>query len=292
MSRKNPARFSRRAILGGLGLSAVTASLGVPGISSSQTASANESPLLRFATFNIHHGADSSGETFDLERIATAIERLDADAIGLQEVDRFWARSQYIDEPKWLAQRLGMNVVFGANHLPGPERPGDRDREYGTAILTKWPIEEWDNIPLPRFADHEQRGLLRTKLRVHGSTVNFHNTHLQFDNDLEREAQARAIVELAGAHPRRTIMSGDFNTTDDSVAHEIVSQSFRDSWQLAGDGPGSTYHTADPTVRIDYLWGGRSRDLSPVSVEVVDDDPLASDHLPVVASFWVKPGHH
>lgn len=49
---------------------------------------------LRIATYNIHAGAGSDG-VFDLDRQAAALRALDADVIGLQEVDVHWgARSQ------------------------------------------------------------------------------------------------------------------------------------------------------------------------------------------------------
>ena len=295
MSDNRKPALSRRALLGGAGAAAALASFGLPGTASADPGGPDPESHgrhhLRFAGFNIHHGADVD-DVVDLERIATIIAALDVDVIGLQEVDRFWQRSQYVDQPAWLADRLGMHAVFGANLLPGPEFPGDRDREYGTAILSRWPIVDWDNTYLPRFDEHEQRGLLRARIKAPGTAVTFLNTHLQHDNDPEREAQASAIVELAGRRPRNTVLVGDFNTEPDTVAHGIVSRAFTDTWSRIGDGPGYTYQAPDPTVRIDYLWVGNGPGFAPVSMQTVTDDPTASDHLPVVGDFRVRRGRH
>ena len=48
----------------------------------------------------------------DLERIAKVIEDSGAEIIGLQEVDNHWAeRSNFEDQAKWLADRLG-NALY------------------------------------------------------------------------------------------------------------------------------------------------------------------------------------
>ncbi|HEX6077405.1 MAG TPA: hypothetical protein VFZ32_19380 [Micromonosporaceae bacterium] len=70
---------------------------------------------LRVMCFNIHHGVGLDGR-LDLERIARVTESQAAEVVGLQEVDRhFSTRSTFVDQARWLADRLGMHVVFGAN---------------------------------------------------------------------------------------------------------------------------------------------------------------------------------
>src|SRR4051812_18688398 len=62
---------------------------------------------LRIATYNIHAGSGVD-EVFDLDRQAAALRALDADVIGLQEVDVHWgARSHGLDVARELAGRLG-----------------------------------------------------------------------------------------------------------------------------------------------------------------------------------------
>jgi endonuclease/exonuclease/phosphatase family metal-dependent hydrolase len=94
------------------------------------------------ATYNIHHAADVN-EQLSLERIAAEIDATGAEVAGLQEVDRHWsARSEFVDQAQWLAKRVRMHVVYGANLDLDPPTAGAPRRQYGTAILSEFPIRE------------------------------------------------------------------------------------------------------------------------------------------------------
>ena len=49
---------------------------------------------MRVATFNILHGRSPADDRVDVDRFAEAVRTLDADVLGLQEVDRFQSRSE------------------------------------------------------------------------------------------------------------------------------------------------------------------------------------------------------
>ena len=280
--------LSRRTLFAGIGTGVLGASLGLPEkVSAEETQDGRRH--LRVATFNIHHGADPH-DLLDLERVAAVIESMDLDIVGLQEVDRFWPRSNFVDQPQWLGRRLRMWTAYGANLVLPPEDGTDetarRDREYGTLVLSKWPILTKSNVLLPKFPDGEQRGLMKTTIVTPVGPVHFANTHLQHNDPAEREVQADAIVALLGPTPRRTILVGDFNAEAGTPEIDVIDTAVDDVWDAVGDGPGHTYDTIDPTVRIDYVWA--SADVVPRSAHVVTDDPLASDHLPVVAEYGFR----
>src|SRR3954452_4417718 len=160
-------------------------------------------------TFNIHHGAGTDGR-LDLNRTADVIRAAGADVVGLQEVDRhFGARSAFVDQATWLAEDLSMDVVFGANLDLDPIVAGQPRRQYGTAILSAHPILDWENTHLPRFDDHEQRGLLRARISVEGVEIQAYDTHLQHDDAAERLVQAEEIVGLIGEPDEPVILLGD-----------------------------------------------------------------------------------
>jgi endonuclease/exonuclease/phosphatase family metal-dependent hydrolase len=241
---------------------------------------------LRVASYNIHHGAGTDG-ALDLERIARVIGAMRADVVGLQEVDRHWSeRSDFVDQAAWLSRRLGMRVVYGANLDLDPLQPGQPRRQYGTAILSRYPILSWRNTYLPRFGDHEQRGLLEAVVTVRGTRVRVADTHLQHNDNLEREAQAARIVELLGPDPRRTVLLGDLNAVPGTPEIETLTGVFVDSWAAVGDGAGFTYPAELPDRRIDYVLA--SPDVRPVAARVPATD--ASDHLPVVVDYLVPRG--
>ncbi|MFF4483425.1 endonuclease/exonuclease/phosphatase family protein [Streptomyces sp. CY1] len=284
MNHLNTAPSRRRFLAVAAGLGA-TAAAGTSGVAAAAT---GPRPL-RVATFNIHHGA-SPADVPDLERVARVIEDLRVDAIGLQEVDRYWKRSGFTDQPAWLAERLGMHHVFGANLDLDPEEPGRPRRQYGTAVLSRGPIRSWTNTHLPLVPGHEQRGLLQATLDVRGIRVEFAVTHLQHDDNKERERQAARIVELLGSSPEHTVLVGDLNATPGTPEIGILTGALDDVWPRAGSGDGFTYDALDPHARIDFHLA--SRDLRPLTAQVVTADPEASDHLPVVSELRMPVRRH
>jgi endonuclease/exonuclease/phosphatase family metal-dependent hydrolase len=238
---------------------------------------------LRVMTFNIHHGAGTD-ERLDLARIARVIRESNVDIVGLQEVDRHWsARSDFADQTAWLARELNMHAVHGANLDLDPLSPDQPRRQYGTAILSDAPILDWDNTYLPRFGNHEQRGLLRARVNVRGVAVQVYNTHLQHNDAAERLEQAEAIKRLVGTPDDSVILVGDLNATPGAPEIRTLVEDLVDVWEAAGVGEGHTYPTEDPHFRIDYVM--QSADVVARSIAVIGS-PLsgtASDHLPVVA---------
>jgi endonuclease/exonuclease/phosphatase family metal-dependent hydrolase len=232
------------------------------------------------ATYNIHSGVGTDGR-LDLERLAGVLEETGAEVVALQEVDRCRREeSGFADQPLWLADRLGMEVAFGANLDLGPAAPGGPPRQYGTALLSRHPITSHGNALLPRFPGGEQRGLLDAVVDVGGHATRFLVTHLQHDNPAERLAQVEAILQHADAG-LPTVLLGDLNARPDSAEYARVTECFDDVWAVAGQGAGHTFDALDPHMRIDYILtrGG----VRPLTARLVRT--AASDHLPVVAAL-------
>src|SRR5262245_55397289 len=128
------------ALAGTLWLVAGLAGTADAGGVSTHAARAPRSVALRVMSYHLHSGAGLDN-VFDLERQAAAIEAQRPDVIALQEVDVRWgARSDYLDEASWLAHRLRMRVFFGPIYTLVPDRPDAPAREYGLAILSRYPI--------------------------------------------------------------------------------------------------------------------------------------------------------
>jgi endonuclease/exonuclease/phosphatase family metal-dependent hydrolase len=240
---------------------------------------------LRVMCFNIHHGVGLDGR-LDLERIARVTESQAAEVVGLQEVDRhFSTRSNFVDQARWLADRLGMHVVFGANLSYDPLEPGAPRRDYGTALLSRYPIHEWSNTFLPKEPTSEQRGLLYARLTVRGVPLLVYNTHLQHTSQTERMAQVIRIRELISTPNESLLLLGDLNATPDAPEIAEITKDLTDTWLAAGVGPGYTYDAANPTKRIDYVLS--SSGIVARTAAVVTTG--SSDHLPVVVDV-VLPG--
>ncbi|TDD30757.1 metal-dependent hydrolase [Kribbella turkmenica] len=247
------------------------------------TAGRPERPLT-VMTYNIHHGAGYDG-VLDLERIAVLIEKSGADVIGLQEVDRHWSeRSNRVDQPAWFAKRLNMHYGYAANLDLPPLNPGEPNRQYGTAILSRYPIKDFTNTLLPKYPGQEQRGLAVATIKVRGVELRFANTHLTHNNNAERLEQAQKVVSVLGASEQPTMLVGDLNARPDAPEIKTLTALLSDTWVDVGTGPGYTSPAENPTARIDYLL--HSSRVTPKKAAVPVSP--ASDHLPVVASYTVR----
>ena len=240
-------------------------------------------------SFNIRHGVGTDN-LLDLDRIARVVAGSGAELVGLQEVDRhFGSRSNFVDQATYLADALGMEVVFGANLDLDPLAPGEARRQYGNAILSRHPITAWDNTLLPRLPTSEQRGLLHATVDVDGTAVEAYATHLQFDSPTERGQQVQAILGTIGRPDTSVVLLGDLNAAPDTPEVAALVDQLTDAWVSAGVGDGNTFSSQTPTSRIDYVL--TSHDVTTRTAAVIASD--ASDHRPVVASLtlpgWTPP---
>lgn len=235
-------------------------------------------------TFNIHHAAGTDG-VLAPDRIAQVIKDSGADIVGLQEVDRHYSeRSEWADQAAQLAALTGFHVVFGAN-IDNEPPAGSTDRiQYGTAILSRYPITSWDNTHLYRSPDQEQRGLLHATINIAGRKIAFYNTHLAASSQVDRQQQADQIVDLVG-ETEPAILVGDLNAEADAPEIKTLTGRFTDVWPAVGEGPGLTIPSEQPEHRIDFILTGSA--ARPITAEVVDSDPVASDHRPVISTISI-----
>ena len=227
---------------------------------------------LTLLSYNIHSGVGVDG-VLDLGRIADVIAASGADLVALQEVDRFRrAQSRFEDQPGVLAERLGFHLAYAANLDDEPAHPGAPRAQYGTALLSRRPLEGGTNTLLPCFPGSEQRGLLGADLDLDDTTLRVLGTHLQWDTETERSRQAEAIVATLDERP--TVLLGDLNTTPGSTAYTCLAGRLTDAWTVVGDGAGYTFDAEPPPRRIDYVWVGGG--VRAVSAQVIRS--AASDH--------------
>lgn len=250
--------------------------------------SGTASRALIVATFNIHHGAGTDG-ILDLDRIASVIRSTHATLVGVEEVDHHYgARTNFMDEDAILASDLGMNYVFGANIDEPSATPGEPNSQYGTMILSRYPILATVHYFLPLITDPEQRGLVGAKVDVDGMPVWFFNTHLSAFSEADREAQAATIKNLIQPDGVPTILTGDMNATPDSPVTATFDSFLTDTWDVAGQGNGYTWPSTGLIDREDYIFGSPGT-VRALRDRVVTTDPVASDHLPVTANITVTP---
>ncbi|MFF8732353.1 endonuclease/exonuclease/phosphatase family protein [Streptomyces sp. NPDC015171] len=277
---------------------AVTAVLGAasPGAAAADrpagTGPAASRVPLRVATYNIHAGAGQDG-VFDLDRTAAAIRALDADVVGLEEVDVHWgARSGYTDEARELAGRLNMRVFFAPIYDLPPDTAGGERRRYGVAVLSRHPVHDAQNHEITRLSTQTPDpvpapapGFAEVTLRVRGVRVHVYATHLDYRTDPSvRRAQVEDMLHVLAADSGPKVLLGDFNAEPDAPELGRL-------WgPLADAAPhgGKTFPAVDPVKRIDLVTV--SRDVAVSGAH--ESGTAASDHRPVVADLLLRRRGH
>ena len=229
---------------------------------------------IRIVSYNIQSG-NGMDHVYNVPRTAAAIDRLKPDAVGLQEVRIYADRPGDGDIPAILSAHTGLTAHFGlAISFP--------TFEYGIGILSKYPSEVVERIELPCVPGTEQRVALVTKIRHPAKEFYLITTHFSFERGFEavRLNQMKTILEAVRTkHYAPAVLTGDLN----AVPSEPCVRELAKEWTIA-DTAESTFNSAEPFEHIDYIaW--HPADAFRLKEYCVVDEPLASDHRPILADL-------
>src|SRR5262245_6035868 len=155
--------------------------------------------LFRLLSWNIHKGVGGVDRRYDIVRVVSLLESLNADVLLLQEVSEDMPRSQFHDQAELLSEALGMPHV--AYHRQHRFSMGG----YGNAILSRWPLSDIHELDLT-IGTRKKRGVLQARMRVRfpndeTRSVVLHNLHL----GLAGSERARQVERLLTATLFRTL---------------------------------------------------------------------------------------
>ena len=163
---------------------------------------------MKCVSYNIQYGIGADGR-HDLKRIADGVA--DADIIALQEVDRYWQRTGMVDSPATLASHLPRHYwVYGANldmdaSFEDGERIVHRRKQFGTMILSRWPILSSRNHLLPKWGDRQhhsiQQGLLEAVVETPHGPIRVYSVHLSHLCAETRLPQVEAMLAIIARAP-------------------------------------------------------------------------------------------
>ena len=234
-----------------------------------------QTTTVRLLAYNIRHGAGMD-DRVDLERAAQVIRRLDPDLVALQEIDNQTTRTGHIDQAQRLGELTGMHAAFGGFM-------DYREGQYGMALLSRFPIEEATNHRLPDGEEPRTALAARVRLGDDGPEIVFVSIHL-YRSAEERLAQAQRIVEIFQNETRPVILAGDFNSTPDSDVIELLEQ----YWRIPDKGEDRlTFPSMAPSREIDFIMFRPADRFKVVQLAVIDE-PLASDHRPVLLEVVLR----
>lgn len=145
--------------------------------------------------------------------IARDIASARLDITGLQEVDMYTRRSGGIDSLSRIGEAGGFTQLRFARAIDY------QGGEYGTAVISKYPITAFDVFRLDT-GTHEGRSVSRAVIDIAGQSIAFFNTHLSYEDDTLRAGQFAFIADLL-SRERNFILTGDFNTSDTAEFPEL-----------------------------------------------------------------------
>lgn len=177
---------------------------------------------MKLLSYNVQYGFGSDGH-YDLPRIARVIDG--ADIIALQEVERHWSRTNHDDQPALIEALLPQYyTVYGpAFDMDASTHDGarviNRRRQFGTMILSRWPIR-WSRLhllPMRRMIDplNTQNPALEAMIDTPLGPLRVFSIHLAHVGVEERLEQ---IDFLLARHARVAREGGPWSGRDDEPA--------------------------------------------------------------------------
>jgi endonuclease/exonuclease/phosphatase family metal-dependent hydrolase len=276
--------------------------------------SASVDPV-RLATLNLLHGRSLSDGAVRAADLKESAAELDADVLGLQEVDRGQPRSDGVDQTAVVAAASGaVSWRFEPALVGTPGRPGGRaatdglhsdetrpdpgsvpggaEPAYGIGLASRWPVREWrvrrfDPAPVPMplmvpgqpgltRVDDEPRVALAAVVESPSGPLTVVTTHLSFVPGWN-VAQLRALTRWSADLPGPRFLLGDLNLPG-SVPRLVT------GW--ASLARVATYPSRRPRVQFDHVLAESART---VRVRSVHTRALpVSDHCGLVVDVDLR----
>jgi endonuclease/exonuclease/phosphatase family metal-dependent hydrolase len=225
---------------------------------------------VRLATFNLLNGTSPVDGRVDVERLRTAIRGLDADVVGLQEVDRDQPRSHGLNLTAEVAAAAGAADWRFEPALVGT--PGGTWRaavdgevageaQYGVGLVSRWPVTSWHVVRLAAarlrspvvlpgsrrviWLRDEPRVALAAVVRTPAGPLTVATTHLSFVPGWNG-VQLRTVTAALSALPGPRVLLGDLNMPG-PVPRWLT------GWSALARTP--TYPAWEPRVQLDHVLG-------------------------------------
>jgi len=234
---------------------------------------------MRIASFNIHHAAPASGPV-DLAATAAVIDRLGADVVVVQEVDRHSRRSGRVDQAAALGEASAMHAWFA----PTIESRWCRRRSYGIAVLSRLPLRDVEVLALPQSTGRERRvAIVGTLDDPTGAlpSITVAGTHLQANAFAEALAQLDVILERLAHEAGPCLLAGDLNLRPDHIESRLAEAGF------AAAPTGLSFPSDHPTIQIDWIATSGLAELGAQVTHSEVIDAQVSDHRPIVIEIEI-----
>jgi endonuclease/exonuclease/phosphatase family metal-dependent hydrolase len=223
---------------------------------------------MRLATFNILHGRSVHDGAVEPGRLVASVKQLDPDVLALQEVDLDQPRSAMADLTAIAAEAMGAashRFVAAISGTPGAtwmaatgrEQPGTA--AYGIALLSRFPVRDWQVVRLPRvpmpvpmylrgpnrirIVNEEPRAAVIACMDTPLGQMTVANTHLSFVPGWGRHQLRRLVRDVRGFDGPHVLM-GDLNMAPKPASRWSGFRSLAEAM---------TFPAEDPDRQLDHI---------------------------------------
>lgn len=242
---------------------------------------------LRIVSYNMHKGSSVIRRCNVLSAMRAALHALDPDIVFLQEVKgepRRHGRGDIVEPQfEYLAHGLWPHVAYGANVVVD-------SGHHGNAILSRFPIREWENIDVSAHP-LEGRGALHAVIEAPEREIHALCVHLGL---LERwrRRQMEGIerrIRSAVPHDAPLLVAGDFNDWRERAAvHFAHGLRLDEAFHSLHGDHARTYPSPLPALKLDRFYARGARVAGAVCLDGPPWNAL-SDHVPLLLE--VESGH-
>jgi endonuclease/exonuclease/phosphatase family metal-dependent hydrolase len=200
------------AILGTLFLATAVASLPGPRV---QVADEGKTSLVAM-TYNTQQFNDEPGEK-SIDRQIALVRRASPDILAMQETDSNRISLNNNDYVRYFAEKLGYYAYYGPTPITGT---------YGTAILSKYPLENTHSVFI--YSDKDETGVAEAEVVVGGRRFTIYNVH---PDSSDPAMLGFATTLLArGKDKENVIALGDYNLRDYEEAYQLIDNAYTNAW--------------------------------------------------------------
>ena len=245
---------------------------------------------MRLATFNLLHGRSLTDGLVDAGRLREAVAALDADVLGIQEVDRDQSRSHALDLTAEVAAGMcavDSRFVPAISGTPGEVWQAATDSDaagtpaYGIGLVCRLPVRRWHVLTLPAapvrspillpgtkkliWLQDEPRAAVAAEIDTEHGPLTVATTHLSFV-PVWNGVQLRKVTTWLQGLPGPYVLLGDLNMPG-PFPRALT------GWRVLA--PAKTYPGWEPKIQLDHILGKGV--LPPVRMVETPSLPL-SDH--------------
>jgi|SRR6266498_140682 len=223
--------------------------------------------VLTIVSYNIWFGEDIDQALSELKEIKSQNE---LDIVLLQEMDEVGTDQ--------IARELKLNYVY----FPAAIEP-TYDRNFGNAILSRWPISDPQKLILPHksLSNRMNRIATRAMISIPGTDILVYSLHTEsvFTIPRYRRDQYRAVLDDMGSEANLVVVGGDFNSFTEAAVKELEDDFWQAGLVRVSKGSGSTVVKYGIELSSDHIFakGFVLEEAGKMA------GATASDHLP----FWV-----